>query len=373
MLPTSESLFHFASTIAVLALVAVPYGIALRRIGSTPLRNAAVGILFGLTAMGAMLHPVLLQPGVFFDLRALPIGLAGGFFGPFGALPAMIIAGVTRAALGGGGAAAGMIGIALAGCAGMAWYYLMGRKRRVTPLGLLVLSLVLSLHLAGLLILPADVAKRTFVEFAPLAIVLNVVGTMVVGGMLDRERSTAELELALSEETMRDPLTGIANRRGFDRLVEKSADRRSATSGGGSALLVIDLDHFKAINDTYGHEVGDRVLMQLGARLQGCVRGGDVVARFGGEEFVVFLPATPLDAAMMVAERLRCAIADEPFIVMGKRVAVTISIGAHWESTFMKCAAAFASADRALYSAKSMGRNCVVFDHLISESPALAA
>ncbi len=171
---------------------------------------------------------------------------------------------------------------------------------------------------------------------------------------------------------MRDPLTGIANRRGFERMVEKTADRRSKAPGSGSALLVIDLDHFKAINDTHGHEVGDRVLMQLGARLEACLRSEDIVARFGGEEFVVFLPETPAEAAMAVAERLRSEIAEEPFIVSGKRIRVTVSIGAHWESTFVKCATAFALADRALYTAKCKGRNCVVFDHEVGE-PALAA
>jgi diguanylate cyclase len=243
--------------------------------------------------------------------------------------------------------------------------------RPVLPLRLVVLSLLISLNFLSLLLLPTELMMRILWEIVPVAIVLNLIGTMVVGGLLDRERCSAELELALSEETMRDPLTGIANRRGFERMVARTADRRS-NAGGGSALLVIDLDHFKAINDTYGHEVGDRVLMQLGARLEGCLRGEDIVARFGGEEFVVFLPETPVEAAMAVAERLRSEIAEEPFLVSGKKIRVTISIGAHWESTLAKSATAFASADRALYAAKSKGRNCVVFDDLPDE-PALAA
>jgi diguanylate cyclase (GGDEF)-like protein len=114
------------------------------------------------------------------------------------------------------------------------------------------------------------------------------------------------------------------------------------------------------------------VLRQLGTRLEGCLRAGDIVARFGGEEFVVFLPATPILAARAVAERLRRAIADEPFVVSGTKIRVTVSIGAHWETTVEKCASAFASADRALYVAKSKGRNCVVFDNLLADA-ALAA
>ena len=373
MYPTSDNLFDFASTIAVLALLAVPYGMTLRWIGAAPLRNAALGILFGLTAMGAMLHPITLAPGVFFDLRALPVGLAGGFFGPIGALPAVIIAGATRAAIGGIGVIPGLVGIAIAGVAGIAWFHLASSMRPVASFRLLVLSFMISLHVLSFLLLPVDLMARIYVDIVPLAVLLNIVGTMVVGGLLDRERRSIERELALSEETMRDPLTGIANRRGFERLVERSVERRGTAPGGGSALLVIDLDHFKAVNDTFGHEVGDRVLTQLGARLETCVRSGDIVARFGGEEFVVFLPATPEDAAMAVAERLRCAISDDPFKIAGIAIRVTVSVGAHWEANLVRCAAAFASADRALYAAKSKGRNCVVFDNWIGEGALAAA
>jgi diguanylate cyclase len=371
-MPGSDSLFDLASTIAVLALVAVPYGIALRRISSPRLRNVALGVLFSLTAMGAMLHPVRIETGIIVDLRALPIGLAGGFFGPLGALPAMAMAGVTRAVLGGAGTLSGIAAILIAGVAGVAWYYLARVMRPVLTFRLLVLSLMISLSYLAVLMLPDPPMTRIMAEMVPVAVVFNVIGTMVVGGLLDRERCSAELELALSEETMRDPLTGIANRRGFERLVEKSADRRANAPGGGSALLVIDLDHFKAVNDTYGHEAGDRVLRQLGTRLEGCLRAGDIVARFGGEEFVIFLPATPIQAAMAVAERLRRAIADESFVLSGTKIRATVSIGAHWEESFAQRAAAFASADRALYLAKSKGRNCVVFDNLLADT-ALAA
>jgi diguanylate cyclase len=276
----------------------------------------------------------------------------------------MAMAGLTRAVVGGAGVLSGVASILLAGLAGVVWYHGARLMRPVLAFRLAVLSLMISLNYVAVLMLPGDLALTIMVEIVPFAVVLTLIGTMVVGGLLDRERCAAELELALSEETMRDPLTGIANRRGFERLVEKSVDRRSTVPGCGSALLVIDLDHFKAINDTYGHEIGDRVLRQLGARLEACLRAGDIVARFGGEEFVVFLPATPVDAAMVVAERLRAAIADEPFVMSGATISVTISIGAHWEASRADCPTAFALADKALYSAKSKGRNRVVFDHL---------
>jgi len=130
-----------------------------------------------------------------------------------------------------------------------------------------------------------------------------------------------------------------------------------------SALVMFDIDHFKQINDTYGHAAGDDVLRELGARTMNSVRRVDLAARVGGEEFVVVMPETDLANAAAVAERLRVAVAKEPFTVRatGEKLAVTVSIGV---------AAAIASGDHrdgllkrtdeALYSAKKAGRNRVI-------------
>ncbi len=95
------------------------------------------------------------------------------------------------------------------------------------------------------------------------------------------------------------------------------------------ALLAVDIDHFRKINDNHGHAVGDHALTILGARLTRCVRSQDVVARFGGEEFVVYLPSTAREAATAVAERLRESICRQPFPVEEKTLSVTISVGAY--------------------------------------------
>lgn len=356
------NLFDFASTIAVLALLAVPYGLALRGIASPAVRNVSLGALFGFAAMGAMLQPVTLEAGVIFDLRALPIGLAGGFLGPLGALPAVAISAATRAMIGGSGMPAGLLSIAIAGAAGVAWFYVAPRLRLNLPLKLVALSAMISLNFLSIAMLPAELAAAALVHIVPFSVLLNLAGTLTVGGILDRERAAVEREDALKAETMQDPLTGVSNRRGFDQLmVERAGNRRSP--GSGCALLVLDLDHFKVINDTYGHEVGDSVLAELGIRLKDCLRGSDIVARFGGEEFVVFLPSTSIDSAIAVAERLRRSVSDKAFVAGGASIPVSISVGAHWEPEVFECASAFASADRALYRAKSGGRNRVFFDH----------
>jgi two-component system, cell cycle response regulator len=171
------------------------------------------------------------------------------------------------------------------------------------------------------------------------------------------ENYRRSLDLALT-----DKLTGLYNRRYLDAHLDELIERVHQ-DGINLAVLLFDIDHFKRVNDTYGHPAGDDVLRELAARTLNSVRSVDLVARLGGEEFVVVMPETDLAIAAAVAERLRAAVAREPFTVRegGPRLSVTISIG-------VAVAAAEAGdrdsmlkrADDALYAAKTRGRNCVV-------------
>jgi diguanylate cyclase (GGDEF)-like protein len=179
------------------------------------------------------------------------------------------------------------------------------------------------------------------------------------------EQRTAELQAAnaaLEHLATRDPLTGLHNRRSLDtRLIEAYAlDRRyGAGSGRVHGLLLIDVDHFKRINDEFGHPAGDEVLRQLAALLQASVRVNDVAARFGGEEFAVLLPelAGPLEA-VMAAEKIRMAVEAAVFPAVGK---LTVSIGVSLASLEdLELRPLIARTDAALYEAKRGGRNAVV-------------
>jgi diguanylate cyclase (GGDEF)-like protein len=159
-----------------------------------------------------------------------------------------------------------------------------------------------------------------------------------------------------------DHLTGAWSRRAFFRLAERERERlRVARSGGELSLLVFDVDHFKAINDTHGHPVGDLVLADIVLRTATVIRGIDACARLGGEEFAVLLPQTGGEQALHAAERLRCTL--EQACVRGGAhglVRYTVSVGIATLQREESIAALLARADAALYLAKAAGRNRVV-------------
>jgi diguanylate cyclase (GGDEF)-like protein len=174
-------------------------------------------------------------------------------------------------------------------------------------------------------------------------------------------RSFQDKYQSISELSITDPLTQLPNRRYFDTQLECEVKRLSR-KGGNLCLLVLDVDDFKKINDTFGHAAGDVFLKQIAAILKEIVRATDLVARFGGEEFVVVTTSAGIAGAMVLAEKLRTAVAEASFIVDETRVPrrATISIGvAGYKGSQTGL---FNAADAALYRAKADGKNCVVAD-----------
>jgi diguanylate cyclase (GGDEF)-like protein/PAS domain S-box-containing protein len=164
------------------------------------------------------------------------------------------------------------------------------------------------------------------------------------------ERKTFEAELRNLAVT--DTLTGVWNRRHGENLL---ADDLSARRPGQAlSLLMLDIDHFKTVNDTFGHQAGDHVLIEIASRVRRSLRGNDVVSRWGGEEFVVLLRDCALPDALVVAEEIRAAIAEVPFGTMGT---CTVSIGAAEFRANEDLQSWLGRADQALYRAKQEGRN----------------
>lgn len=183
------------------------------------------------------------------------------------------------------------------------------------------------------------------------------------GGIVGVRVDVTELkqrEDELTQLAVTDPLTGISNRRTFLSTLKK-LDKRNRRAQGVLSLLLIDVDHFKRVNDTYGHAVGDDVLKQVAQLIEGEVRPLDSVCRYGGEEFAVLLPDTSIGGAFAAAERVRRAVDKLSFEADGCTVPVSISIGAtQSDDRDERYELALARADEALYEAKERGRNRVV-------------
>jgi diguanylate cyclase (GGDEF)-like protein len=207
---------------------------------------------------------------------------------------------------------------------------------------------------------------------APLCASGTVVGVLsasspVVGAFAAREERLAQLlancsvppleRARLERLAMTDELTLAFNARYLRSQLGRSLDPSSDDSG--PSLLLVDLDDFKQVNDTLGHAAGDRVLRGFADRVRATVRQLDALVRRGGDEFALVMPGATLEQARAIAERLRRNLADEPFDVGGRAVVQTVSIGvATWDGR-ESAEALEARADRALYAAKSRGRNLV--------------
>jgi two-component system cell cycle response regulator len=172
-----------------------------------------------------------------------------------------------------------------------------------------------------------------------------------------RERNQLLAELATHDE-----LTRLYNRRHLVQRLSEEVPRAKRYRLPLSCLL-LDLDHFKRVNDTYGHPAGDAVLRQIASILRSSVRSVDVVGRYGGEEFLIILPQTGAEGARVLAERIRQRVEQEPFDIGGQTIHCTTSIGlaAASDGEVPDADDLIAEADRALYHAKAMGRNRVSF------------
>lgn len=177
---------------------------------------------------------------------------------------------------------------------------------------------------------------------------------------LDLVRELRQQINELSALVATDALTGLFNFRHFKAMLQTEMDR-SKRSGIPTSLAMVDLDHFKRVNDNYGHEIGNQALQHLADILMSEVRTTDIVCRYGGEEFAMIFPETHLNLAVKVADRIRNQIASRPLIVEDKEIAITASMGI---SVYMKTSVLdiddfIESVDKYLYEAKQSGRNCI--------------
>ena len=195
--------------------------------------------------------------------------------------------------------------------------------------------------------------------------------TIAVG----REKLLREQTMVLRSQTFSDGLTGVANRRHFDVAIDKEM-RRARRNGSPLSLLMIDIDHFKAYNDQYGHQQGDACLKQVAGALATMLnRSGDVLARYGGEEFAAILPDTTPAKALALAEAIRkgvraLSIDNSHEDGVQRHITVSIGVATHSSAAPLDMDQLIGAADRALYQAKDGGRNRVVSNSALAAPPA---
>ncbi len=243
-------------------------------------------------------------------------------------------------------------------------------NRRFTPVagwvalgaGTLALGAPLGWYLLEISGLSTSRSALLYVYLFLGPLVVMTAAAAFLGDALDRARSKArrleEVNRRYQELATTDPLTGLRNRRYFqDRLREECA--RSDRTDQPLSLIMVDLDHFKAVNDRWGHPVGDQVLVHAARLIGGSVRSCDVACRVGGEEFAVLCPGVREDEAFRVAERVRRALAQTPLKVDGQEVTVTASMGLASREPDSGTEDLVRRSDLALYQAKAAGRNRV--------------
>jgi diguanylate cyclase (GGDEF)-like protein len=166
---------------------------------------------------------------------------------------------------------------------------------------------------------------------------------------------------ALEKDVRTDPLTGTYNRRAFDGMLSRNAET-ARNRNGSLSVIMFDIDHFKSVNDTYGHDIGDTVLKQVAEAAGNVLRKGSYIIRYGGEEFLVVLPETDCQSSIRVAERMRTAIEELEFTSSSTRFRVTASFGVADYARNKTIESMVRKSDQMLYRAKTNGRNTVIGD-----------
>lgn len=221
---------------------------------------------------------------------------------------------------------------------------------------LVVVAMVCGSLLLNFIIMPPDLMRKTMISGAVIAMMLSAPVAYFVGTRL---REIHDLNQRLRQAISFDPLTGAHTRTNFHSRVAQ-------LPRGPMSLIIADIDHFKAINDRFGHQAGDTALQQFANALMDNCRASDIVARFGGEEFVILMPATVTRDGLIAAERLCQSVRACPITVDGTLMNVTASFGIAGLTDPARIKQAIRAADLALYRAKAEGRNrvCLYDPHI---------
>ncbi|WP_188530244.1 GGDEF domain-containing protein [Sinisalibacter lacisalsi] len=363
---TSQYLISILNLAGLMALIAVAFYGAFKLASHSIIQQKFAGMILGAGAVLVSLQPIMHASGVQNDPRNLFVGIAAAIFGPLAGIITFLFAATTRYYQAAPSANVCVFSLFVAGCAGLVWRHYTRNAERKREVHFIILGLTISMSYLSTFLLPRDHWQEIFMTAVPVLIATNILGSMVLGGLLERHRHQEKRERKLLNQASYDPLTGAMNRRAFDKEYENSVLSRTSS---GIAVIIIDLDHFKKVNDTHGHTVGDRVLVGVSKILQRSIRDGDLSARFGGDEFILCLPDISVSDVTKIVDRIQESIAKFGKEGFDIDLSLTTSIGVYWNQKPQRLEAAFEIADKSLLQAKANGKNQSVWDDRTSFSP----
>jgi len=343
-----------APVVIVMALSFI-FSASLRFVTNKNLRSIVMGLGFGKCCAIAMAQPIAFSEGVIIDLRGLLLGVAVLFAGKFAGAIALACAVSYRMYLGGAGATSGIVGLFMAYGIAVAWLIWMQPRLKPgmgTDAGF---GLAITFAMSSLVLLPWVMVVDLFARIVPTLTMANICGAIALGFIFRRELDYTEKYQQRESAATIDPLTNLLNRRG----TQEKLSEVYAAGAASSALFYFDIDHFKQINDRYGHKAGDHVLLEVTRRLRAELGEGAVFSRHGGDEFTLLVPNLSRGNAMPLADRLRRKVAVDDILFEGTQISATISIGVYWTDCLECFDDMLALADAQLFQSKAHGRNTI--------------
>ena len=360
-------------SVGMLAVANLFYSAFARNEWSLAQKNIACGLMFSTCAIMVMANSIVVSGVFHFDARNVFVVIGAAYGGPFAALICTVLVGGFRLFQGGDAAVLGACAVALVAGLSALWGHLMHQEYTRPALApLIVLGMIASLPLAFTPDLPLNLSQADVLNVAVILTFANIALVLMFGCLMARETRMFDKEKLLEAEAKTDGLTGLLNRRSFNYDLARALKAKETFS-----ILLIDLDHFKKINDKHGHDSGDAVLVECARVFKNAVRASDPVYRIGGEEFAVLLRYSTPEIAHLIAISITQATRREPIWFHNKSIPVTASIGVVTGAAYANCtietdiARLLKQADVALYRAKTSGRDqAVVFG---SDDPAQQA
>lgn len=315
------------------------------------------GIIAGILGIILMHYSIKVNDITILDLRHIPVILVAFYGGIIPAIIGAVIVSIGRFMIAynfSSMVALPMMILIALGASAISHFV------KITPWKKWILLLMYSQLIFSIALFIVVEDFQSVLDFASYHILSTFVGGILVFYFVLYIRKNSELYMLYKENSQRDPMTGLYNVRSFDHFYNIMVSK-TIEENGQCAVCLVDIDHFKQINDTYGHPAGDEVLKQVANQLRKLTREQDIVSRNGGEEFSVLFPNTSMDQAKEIADRIRKTIEEQKFILPDNssiRLTVSAGIAANIEP-IVKPDLLFQEADDALYLAKQSGRNRV--------------